>query len=233
MRARARHCGTTSTRCRVIYAYAAARPIAVLPFTATTCSWRHWTPTSLQSIATRAKRSGNVELGAHDAGYSATGAPLIVGDLVITGVGGGEYGARGYIDAYEAATGKRRWRRHVVPALGEPGNDTWAGDSWKTGGGPSWATGSYDPKQNLLLWPTGNPSPDWDGDARLGDNLYTNSVLALKPESGEIVWHFSVHTPRCLGLRRNQWPGGGRPATRWRAETRDLAAESQWLHVHA
>jgi len=132
----------------------------------------------------------NVELGAHDAGYSATGAPLIVGDLVITGVGGGEYGARGYIDAYEAATGKRRWRRHVVPALGEPGNDTWAGDSWKTGGGPSWATGSYDPKQNLLLWPTGNPSPDWDGDARLGDNLYTNSVLALKPESGEIVWHF-------------------------------------------
>jgi len=138
--------------------------------------------------------SGDVEwqikLAAHDKGFSATGAPLIVGDLVITGVGGGEYGARGFIDAYDVATGERRWRRYVVPAKGEPGNETWAGDSWKTGGGPTWATGSYDPEQNLLLWPTGNPSPDWDGDVRAGDNLYSNSVLALKPETGEIVWHF-------------------------------------------
>lgn len=123
-------------------------------------------------------------------GFSATGAPLVVGELVITGVAGGEYGARGYVDAYELATGKRRWRRYIVPAAGEPGNDTWAGDSWKTGGGPSWATGSYDPEQNLLLWPTGNPSPDWDGDVRAGDNLYTNSVLALNPASGEMVWYF-------------------------------------------
>lgn len=123
-------------------------------------------------------------------GFSATAAPLVVGDLVITGVAGGEYGARGYVDAYSVATGERRWRRHVVPAAGEPGNDTWAGDSWKTGGGPTWATGSYDPELDLLLWPTGNPAPDWDGSARAGDNLYTNSVLALNPASGEIVWHF-------------------------------------------
>lgn len=132
----------------------------------------------------------DIQLGDHTKGYSATGAPLVVGDLVITGVGGGEYGARGYVDAYDAATGKRRWRRHTVPAKGEPGNETWAGDSWKTGGGPTWATGTYDPKQNLLLWPTGNPSPDWDGDVREGDNLYTNSVLALKPDTGELVWYF-------------------------------------------
>lgn len=132
----------------------------------------------------------NVEIADHKSGYSATGAPLVVADMVVTGVGGGEYGARGFVDAYDASSGKRRWRRHTVPAKGEKGNDTWAGDSWKTGGGPTWATGSYDPKQNLILWPTGNPAPDWDGDARLGDNLYTNSVLAIKPTTGEIVWHF-------------------------------------------
>ena len=132
----------------------------------------------------------DVDIGDHKKGYSATGAPLIVEDLVITGVGGGEYGARGYIDAYHADTGKRKWRRYAVPAKGEPGNDTWSGDSWKTGGGPSWATGSYDPKSQLVLWPIGNPSPDWDGDSRLGDNLYTNSLLALRPQTGELVWYF-------------------------------------------
>jgi alcohol dehydrogenase (cytochrome c) len=130
------------------------------------------------------------EIDDYAKGFSATGAPLVVGDLVITGVAGGEYGARGYVDAYALATGERRWRRYVVPVAGEPGNDTWGGDSWKTGGGPTWATGSYDPKLNLLLWPTGNPAPDWDGDARPGDNLYTNSVLALNPQSGELVWYF-------------------------------------------
>ena len=140
------------------------------------------------------KHSGEViwdiEIADHEKGYSATGAPLIVDGLVITGIGGGEYGARGFVDAYLPATGERKWRRYIVPATGEPGNDTWAGDSWKTGGGPSWATGTYDPKQKLLLWPTGNPAPDWDGDVRLGDNLFTNSVIALRPDSGELVWHF-------------------------------------------
>ena len=131
-----------------------------------------------------------VDIGDHEVGYSATGAPLVVGGMVITGVAGGEYGAPGYVDAYNARTGKQLWRRLTIPIAGEPGNETWAGDSWKTGGGPTWATGSYDPELNLILWPTGNPAPDWDGDARLGDNLYTNSVIALEPESGELVWHF-------------------------------------------
>ena len=123
-------------------------------------------------------------------GYSATSAPLIVGDMVISGIAGGEYGARGFIDAYDTITGRRVWRRYTIPAAGEVGIETWAGDSWKTGGGPSWSTGTYDPQTNLLYWPIGNPSPDWNGDLRLGDNLYTNSVVALEPETGEMKWYF-------------------------------------------
>jgi alcohol dehydrogenase (cytochrome c) len=123
-------------------------------------------------------------------GYSATSAPLIVGDMVISGIAGGEYGARGFIDAYDTITGRRVWRRYTIPAAGEFGIETWAGDSWKTGGGPSWSTGTYDPQTNLLYWPIGNPSPDWNGDLRLGDNLYTNSVVALEPETGEMKWYF-------------------------------------------
>ena len=127
-------------------------------------------------------------------GHSATGAPLVVNNVVIIGSAGGEYGARGFIDAYDIASGKRVWRRYTIPAAGEPGVETWAGDSWKTGGGPPWNTGTYDAKTNLVFWPTGNPSPDWNGDAREGDNLYTNSVLALDPATGDLKWHFQ-YTP--------------------------------------
>ena len=131
-----------------------------------------------------------VQMEDYKKGYSATSAPLIVGNTVISGIAGGEYGARGFIDAYDTATGKKLWRRYTVPVAGEPGVETWEGDSWKTGGGPSWSTGTYDPQTNLIYWPTGNPSPDWNGDVRLGDNLYTNSVLALDPETGEMKWYF-------------------------------------------
>ena len=124
------------------------------------------------------------------AGYSATAAPLMVEGKVIIGIAGGEYGARGFIDAYDAETGKRVWRRYTIPTTGEPGAETWAGDSFKTGGGPAWTTGTYDPKAGLLYWATGNPSPDWNGDSREGDNLYTNSVLALNPADGSVKWHF-------------------------------------------
>ncbi|MBK8960511.1 MAG: PQQ-dependent dehydrogenase, methanol/ethanol family [Proteobacteria bacterium] len=132
----------------------------------------------------------NVVLDDYKNGHSATGAPLVVKDVVMVGSAGGEYGARGFIDAYDQKTGKRVWRRYTVPSAGEKGVETWAGDSWKTGGGPPWNTGTYDAKTNLVLWPTGNPSPDWNGDTRLGDNLYTNSLLALDPASGELKWHF-------------------------------------------
>lgn len=123
-------------------------------------------------------------------GYSSTAAPLVIGNKVIIGIAGGEYGARGFIDAYDVATGKRLWRRWTIPAAGEPGVETWAGDSYKTGGAPAWSTGTYDTASRTLYWATGNPSPDWNGDTREGDNLYSNSVLALDPETGDLKWHF-------------------------------------------
>ena len=123
-------------------------------------------------------------------GYSSTSAPLVIEDKVIIGIAGGEYGARGFIDAYDVKTGKRVWRRYTIPTAGEPGVETWAGDSYKTGGGPAWVTGTYDPTQRLLYWAVGNPSPDWNGDSREGDNLYSNSVLALNPDNGDLKWHF-------------------------------------------
>ncbi|HZR33567.1 MAG TPA: PQQ-dependent dehydrogenase, methanol/ethanol family [Terriglobales bacterium] len=123
-------------------------------------------------------------------GYSFTLAPLVVKDLVILGVSGGEYGIRGFVDAYEAETGKRKWRFYTVPGPGESGHDTWEGDSWKIGGAPAWMTGSYDPVTNQLFWPTGNPSPSNRGEGRAGDNLYSNTLLALNADTGKLNWYF-------------------------------------------
>jgi|TARA_B100001093_G_C26853107_1_gene1026077 alcohol dehydrogenase (cytochrome c) len=139
-------------------------------------------------------RTGNLlwnkEVADHQAGYSKTAAPLIVKDLVVTGIAGGEFGIRGFIDAYNSKNGDLVWRTFAIPGEGEPGNETWSGDSWKTGGASTWLTGSYDPDLNLIYWGTGNPGPDWNGDVRLGDNLYSDSALALDADSGEINWHF-------------------------------------------
>lgn len=123
-------------------------------------------------------------------GYSITAAPLVVKDMVLTGIAGGEYGIRGFVDAYDAETGERRWRTFTIPGEGEPGNDTWEGDSWRTGGAPTWVTGSYDPELELVYWGTGNPGPDWNGEVRRGDNLYSDSVLALDADTGNLEWHF-------------------------------------------
>ena len=123
-------------------------------------------------------------------GYAATVAPLLVKDKVIIGIAGAEFGIRGFIDAYDAATGKRAWRFWTVAAPGEPGGDTWAGSSWERGGGSTWVTGSYDPELNLVYWGTGNPGPDYNGKDRPGDNLYTNSVVALDPDTGKLRWHY-------------------------------------------
>jgi alcohol dehydrogenase (cytochrome c) len=123
-------------------------------------------------------------------GYSATSAPLIVKDKVVVGIAGAEYGIRGFIDAFDAATGKRAWRFWVVPGPGEKGSESWEGDSWKRGGGSTWVTGSYDPALNLIYWGTGNPGPDLYGKDREGDNLYTDSVVALDADSGVLKWHY-------------------------------------------
>jgi alcohol dehydrogenase (cytochrome c) len=124
-------------------------------------------------------------------GHSITGAPLIVKDMVLTGIAGGEFGIRGFVSAYDAKTGELRWRRHTIPGEGEKHNDSWkTPDSWKIGGAPTWMTGSFDPDLNLVYWGVGNPGPDWNGEVRLGDNLYSDCVLALNADTGEIQWHF-------------------------------------------
>lgn len=123
-------------------------------------------------------------------GYSITAAPLIVKDKVLVGVAGGEYGIRGFVDAYEMQSGKRLWRWYATPGPGEFGNDTWPGETWKTGGGATWLTGSYDPELDLVYWTTGNPGADMDGKTRRGDNLFTCSVVALQPETGKRKWHY-------------------------------------------
>jgi len=127
--------------------------------------------------------------------YSMTHAPLVIKDKVLAGVSGGEFGIRGFVAAFDANTGKEAWRFNTIPGPGEPGHETWSGDSWIHGGGPIWATGSYDPETNLTFWGTGNAGPDWDGAARKGDNLYTSSVIALDADTGKLKWHyqFSPH----------------------------------------
>jgi alcohol dehydrogenase (cytochrome c) len=123
-------------------------------------------------------------------GHSFTVAPLAVKNLVVIGVSGGEYGVRGFIDAYDADTGERKWRFYTVPGAGEPGHDTWEGDSWKVGGAPAWNTGTYDAVTNQIFWPTGNPAPSNRGEGRAGDNLYSNSLLALNADNGKMNWYF-------------------------------------------
>ena len=129
--------------------------------------------------------------------YFATSAPLTAGDLVITGLGGGEHGANGQVVAFEQATGKEVWRFHVVPKRGEPGSETWKGKELEHGGGPTWFTGSYDPELDTVYWPTGNPSEEYNGDARPGDNLYTDCILALDRKTGKLKWHYQF-TPHDL-----------------------------------
>lgn len=122
-------------------------------------------------------------------GYSMTMAPLIANDVVITGISGGEYGIRGFIDGWDPKTGAHLWRRYTIAGPGEKGADTWPGDTYKHGGGPTWITGTYDPELDLVYWGVGNGGP-WNAEFRKGDNLYVGAVVALKPKTGEIAWHY-------------------------------------------
>jgi len=132
----------------------------------------------------------DVVVADYKAGQSITVAPLALKDKVIIGIAGGEYGIRGFLDAYDARTGKRAWRFWTVPTAGDPEAKTWAGESYRNGSAATWVTGAYDPETNLIYWGTGNPGPDWNGDVRAGDNLYSDCLLALDADTGKLKWYF-------------------------------------------
>ena len=143
------------------------------------------------------KETGKVEWEVEvidwEQGYSITGAPLVVKDMVLTGVAGGEYGIRGFVKAFDAKTGELRWTAYTIPGPGEPGNETWPGDTWKNGGGSTWTTGAYDPELNLVYWNTGNAAP-WNCHVRKGDNRWTAATIAIDADSGKIKWGYQ-YTP--------------------------------------
>jgi alcohol dehydrogenase (cytochrome c) len=165
----------------------------------------------------------DVAVADYKTGHSITAAPLAVKGMVLCGISGGEYGIRGFLDAYDAKTGKRLWRHWSIPEPGQPGGDSWTGNSWKTGGGPTWVTGSYDAAQNLIIWGTGNPSPDWNGDSRRGDNLYSDSAIALDADTGKMKWYFQfvphdVHDWDAVQvpvLVDDEWEGRQRKLVYW------------------
>jgi alcohol dehydrogenase (cytochrome c) len=148
----------------------------------------------------------DVEVADYKTANSITLAPLAVKDKIVIGIAGAEYGIRGFLDAYDAKTGKRAWRFWTVPGPGEPGNETWSGDSWKHGGAPTWITGSYDPEANLVYWGTGNPGPDYAGDLRKGDNLYSDCLIALDADTGKLKWHFQFTPHDVNDIDANEIP---------------------------
>ena len=129
--------------------------------------------------------------------YFTTSAPLAVGNLVVAGTGGGEHGSRGFLAAYDQETGKEVWRFWTVPKPGEPGSETWQGKGIEHGGAPTWFTGTYDTQTDTVFWPTGNPSAEYNGDDRVGDNLYSDCILALDAKTGKLKWHYQT-TPHDL-----------------------------------
>jgi alcohol dehydrogenase (cytochrome c) len=165
----------------------------------------------------------NIAVAKAEAGYALTLAPLVVKDKVIVGAAGGEFGIRGFLAAYDTHTGKEAWRFNTIPGPGEPGHETWAGDSWMHGGASVWVTGSYDPQLNLTYWGIGNPGPDWNSDVRAGTNLYSDSVVALDADTGKLKWYFqftphddydydSVQVPVLADL---EWKGAVRRVMLW------------------
>jgi alcohol dehydrogenase (cytochrome c) len=145
--------------------------------------------------ASTGRKKWQTKVAEYTHGYAIAVAPLVVKDKVIVGPAGGERGIAGFLAAYDAKSGKEVWRFNTIPHPGEPGNETWAGDSWKTGGGSVWVTGSYDASLNLIYWGIGNPGPDWNPTKREGDNLYTDCVIALDADTGKLKWyyHFTPH----------------------------------------
>ena len=166
----------------------------------------------------------DVEMADYRENYGATAAPLVVGDFVVSGTSGGDEGVRGFLAAYNISTGERAWRFWTVPAPGEPLADTWKGKAIAHGCATTWLTGTYDEQLDLLYWTTGNPCPDYNGDERVGDNLYSDSVLALRPRSGELVWYFQ-YSPHDL----HDWDAQQTPMlidAEWEGKPRKLLAQA-------
>jgi alcohol dehydrogenase (cytochrome c) len=165
------------------------RGVAVLGkrvFVATLDSWL------VALDAASGARLWEVQVADHTKGYSMTSAPLVLDGMVVVGVAGGETGIRGLLAAFSVEDGRRVWQFDTVPGPGEPGHETWAGDSWKTGGASTWSVGAYDPQLDILFWSTGNPWPPFDNRSRKGDNLYSNSIIALNPKTGKLLWHYQL-----------------------------------------
>jgi alcohol dehydrogenase (cytochrome c) len=166
----------------------------------------------------------DTEMADYRLNYGGTSAPLVVGNLVISGISGGDEGVRGFLSAYKVSTGERVWRFWTVPAPGEPLAETWKGSDLEHGCATTWLTGTYDEQLDLLYWTTGNPCPDYNGDERAGDNLYSDSVLALRPTSGELAWHFQ-YTPHDL----HDWDAQQTPMlidTEWQGRPRKLLVQA-------
>ena len=165
----------------------------------------------------------NIEAARAADKFSITHAPLVIKDKILLGVAGGDRGVRAFIAAFNAKDGQELWRFYTIPGPGEPGHDTWSGESWKTGGAAVWNTGAYDADANLVYFGTGNPWPDRDGSVRLGDNLYSDSVVALDPDTGKLKWHYqftphdqmdydSTQVPILADI---QWQGRPRKVMLW------------------
>ena len=172
---------------------------------------------------TTGRKKWQAKVAEYTNGYGVTVAPLALKDKVVVGPAGGERGISGFLAAYHARTGEQTWKFSTIPQPGEPGHDTWQGDSWKTGGASVWVTGAYDPELNLVYWGTGNPGPDWNPKMRPGDNLYSDCVIALDADTGKLKWYFqftpgdewdfdSVQVPVLADLN---WKGKPRKAMLW------------------